>query len=313
MSILVVGSVAYDAVKTPFGQADEVLGGAATHFSVSASFFAEVAIVACVGEDFRREDEEFLRSRDIDLLGLEHLDGKTFRWAGEYGYDLNEAKTLDTQLNVFADFSPKIPALYRDKQYIFLGNIDPKLQRSVLAQVKSPRLVACDTMNYWIEGHFKSLLETLRQVDALLINDAETRQLAGESNLVKAARKILSWGPTTLVVKRGEYGVLMFRKAEGGEMTVFGAPAYPLEDVFDPTGAGDTFAGGFMGYLAGSGRNDPEAMRQAIVFGSIMASFNVEKFSLDRLRELTFTEIRMRYRELREMTRFEDLQEVLSV
>ncbi len=312
MSILAVGSVAYDAVKTPFGQADEILGGAATYFSVSASFFTNVALVACVGDDFRAEDEEFLRSRDINLEGLERLSGKTFRWAGEYGYDLNDAKTLDTQLNVFADFDPKIPPAYRDRQFVFLGNIDPVLQRRVLSQVKKPRIVACDTMNYWIDGHFKSLLETLKRVDILLINDAETRQLAKESNLVKAARKILGWGPHTLVVKRGEYGVLMFRKS-GDELSVFGAPAYPLEDVFDPTGAGDTFAGGFVGYLAGSGRSDPEAMRQAIVFGSVMASFNVEKFSLDRLRELTFPEIRMRYQDFREMTRFEDFQELVSV
>ncbi len=311
MSILAVGSVAYDAVKTPFGEAEEILGGAATYFSVSASFFTDVALVACVGDDFRAEDEAFLKSRDIDLRGLERLAGKTFRWAGEYGYDLNEAKTLDTQLNVFAEFRPKIPAEYRDKLFVFLGNIDPTLQRGVLSQVRKPRMVACDTMNYWISGSFKSLLETLKRVDVLLINDAETRQLAGEANLVKAARKILGWGPETLVVKRGEYGVLMFRR-DGQGLSVFGTPAYPLEAVFDPTGAGDTFAGGFMGYLAGSGRTDSEAMRQAIVFGSVMASFNVEKFSLDRLRDLTFTEIRLRYREFQEMTRFEDFQELVS-
>ncbi|MFQ5739605.1 MAG: PfkB family carbohydrate kinase [Acidobacteriota bacterium] len=308
-SVLAVGSVAYDSVRTPFGQADNVLGGAATYFSVSASFFTDVLLVACVGNDFRKEDVQFLGSRNIDLRGLEFVEGGTFHWRGEYGYDLNEAKTLETQLNVFADFNPKIPAPYRKAEYVFLGNIDPELQSRVLAQVATPRLVACDTMNYWIEGFFESLQRTLRRVGILLINDAETRQLAQEPNLVKAARKILSWGPHTLVVKRGEYGVIMLRRDSGQRLSVFSAPAYPLDSVFDPTGAGDTFAGGFMGYLAGSNRSDVEAMRQAIIFGSVMASFNVEKFSLQRLKELTFTEIRLRYREFKEMTHFADLQE----
>ena len=312
-SILAVGSVAYDSVKTPFGEVEEVLGGSGTYFSVAASFFTQVDLVACVGQDFRRQDVQFLESRNIDLEGLETMDGRTFRWKGEYGYDLNERTTLDTQLNVFSD-----------SDYVFLGNIDPALQREVISQVQKPQLVACDTMNYWIDGHFESLLETLKYVGILLVNDSEARQLAREANLVKAARKILGWGPEIVVIKRGEYGVLMFqvdRQAslgqaglpQGGELSVFGAPAYPLEDVFDPTGAGDSFAGGFMGYLAGVNRSDAQAMRQAIIFGSVMASFSVEKFSLDRLKELTYTEIELRYREFKEMTHFEDFEELPSL
>ena len=304
--ILVVGSVAYDFVHTPFDRIENALGGSATYFSVSASFFTQACLVACVGSDFRTQDVQVFEAHNIDLEGLEYVEGKTFRWKGEYSYDLGEARTLDTQLNVFADFHPKIPPGYRKIGYVFLGNIDPALQREVLLQVEKPRLVALDTMNYWIKGHFKSLLETLRYVDILMINDAETRQLAKEANLVKAARKILSWGPQTLVVKRGEYGALMFQKDASAGLSVFGAPAYPLEDVFDPTGAGDSFAGGFMGYLAGTGRSDPQTIRQAIIFGSVMASFNVEKFSLERLKVLTFTEIELRYKEFKAMTDFEE-------
>jgi hypothetical protein len=262
-----------------------------------------------VGRDFKEEDRSLLESRNIDLAGLQVLDGETFRWSGSYGYDLNDARTLDTQLNVFADFSPEIPGRYRDSEFVFLGNIDPDLQRRVVSQVKAPKVVACDTMNYWIEGKFQSLLETLRGVDLLVINDAETRQLAQESNLVKAARKIMAWGPRTLVVKRGEFGVVKFGLNAKNEFDVFGAPAYPLEDVYDPTGAGDTFAGGLMGYLAGTGRFDDSAIRQAIVFGSVMASFNVEKFSVERLTELTFTEVEMRYREFRQLMHFDDVME----
>jgi len=307
--ILVIGSVAYDTVKTPFGEASEALGGSATYFSVSASFFTRVSLVAAVGRDFKEEDWRFLEGRNIDLCGLERADGRTFRWAGEYGYDLNDARTLDTQLNVLADFQPKLMDAHRAMEFVFLGNLDPKIQREVLGQVRKPRLVACDTMNYWINGHFNSLLETLKFVDILIINDAEARQLTRESNLIRAARKIHGWGPTTLVVKRGEYGALMFQRNGQGRISVFGTPAYPLEDIFDPTGAGDTFAGGFMGYLAGIGKADWGSLRQAVVFGSVMASFNVEKFSLDRLRALTFTEIELRYKEFKEMTRFDDVVE----
>jgi sugar/nucleoside kinase (ribokinase family) len=302
MGLLVVGSIALDSVKTPFGEAEEVLGGSATYFSTSASYFTGVSLVAVVGEDFPERHVKFLKTREIDLRGLERAQGKTFRWRGSYGYDLNEANTLETQLNVFEEFSPKIPEEYRDAEVVFLANIDPDLQREVLGQVKNPRLVAADTMNFWIEGKKGSLLETLRRVDILLINEGEVRQLAGEPSLVKAARKILSDGPKTLVVKRGEYGVLMFN---GGN--IFSAPAYPLESVFDPTGAGDTFAGGFMGYLANTMDFSESAMRMATVMGSVMASFNVEDFSLNRLKQLDYREIEARYREFKRLSHFEDL------
>jgi sugar/nucleoside kinase (ribokinase family) len=303
MAILAVGSVAYDSVRTPFGNADNVLGGSATYFSVAASYFSEVAVVAVVGEDFREGDVEVFRQRGIDIDGLERAKGSTFRWSGEYGFALNDCKTLDTQLNVFAEFKPKLAQKHRSAEFVFLGNISPDLQREVVQQVERPRLIACDTMNFWIEKQFKSLLETLKLVDVLLINDAETRQLANESNLYRAGRKILSWGPKALVIKRGEYGVLMLK-----DKSVFGVPAFPLEDVFDPTGAGDSFAGGFMGFLAGSGDLSEAGIRKAIIFGSVMASFNVEKFSLDRLRELTFTDIQKRFKEFKQLTQFEDIQ-----
>ena len=305
-SLVVVGSVAYDSVETPFGKVEEALGGAATYCSIAAACFTDVQIVGAVGNDFRKKDLSLLESRNIDLAGLDVLPGLTFRWSGHYGDDLNDCRTLDTQLNVLADFRPHLPKHYRNSEYLFLGNFDPGLQREVLRQVGKPELVACDTMNYWIEEHFTSLLETLKGVGLLLINDGEARQLSRESNLIRAAEKILGWGPRVLVVKRGEYGALMFRREKGGGLDIFGAPAYPLADVLDPTGAGDTFAGGFMGYLAGTGRSDRQALRQAVIFGSVMASFTVEGFSLDRLKEVTLTEIEMRYRELQRMTRFED-------
>lgn len=308
MSVLVVGSVAYDSVETPFGRVEDALGGAATYFSLSASFFTPVRLVACVGEDFRPSDRYLLEKRNVDLEGLEVKAGKTFRWKGNYGFDLNEAKTLDTQLNVFSEFRPSIPERFRSTPFVFLANIDPELQRLVLSQVRKPKLVGMDTMNYWIEGHFESLLQTLKQVDVLLINDSETRQLAREASLVKAARKIMGWGPRILVVKRGEFGVLKFSFDSEGKLTAFGLPAFPLENVLDPTGAGDTFAGGFMGYLAGSGRTDDVALRQAVVFGSVMASFNVEKFSVERLKELTFTEVQLRFRQFQDLTYFESLK-----
>lgn len=301
-SILVVGSVALDSVRTPFGNAKEALGGSATYFSVAASFFADVRVVAVVGEDFPEEHLAFLKSRSIDLEGLVRVPGRTFRWAGEYGFDLNEAKTLETQLNVFAAFQPEIPKAYKESELVFLANIDPNLQREVLGQVSLPRLVAADTMNYWINGKPEALRETLKLVDILLINDAETRQLAGEPNLVLAAKKILSWGPTSLVIKRGEYGALMVRK-DGW----FAAPALPLDSVFDPTGAGDCFAGGFIGYLANTMNFEEQNIRKAIVMGSVMASFNVEAFSLDRLRRLTYPEIEARYKAFKRLAQFEDL------
>ncbi|HWQ69386.1 MAG TPA: PfkB family carbohydrate kinase [Patescibacteria group bacterium] len=302
MSILVVGSVALDSVRTPFGDAKEALGGSATYFSVAASFFADVRVVAVVGEDFPEEHLAFLKSRSIDLEGLVRVPGRTFRWTGEYGFDLNEAKTLETQLNVFATFQPEIPKAYTESELVFLANIDPELQRQVLGQVRSPRLVAADTMNYWIGGKPEALQETLRSVDVLLINDAETRQLADEPNLVRAAQKVLGWGPTSLVIKRGEYGALMVQK--GGW---FAAPALPLDSVFDPTGAGDCFAGGFIGYLANTMNFEESNIRKAIVMGSVMASFNVEAFSLDRLRRLTYPEIEARYKVFKRLAHFEDL------
>jgi len=239
MSLLVVGSVAFDSVKTPFGKADDVLGGSATYFSTAASYFTDVSVVAVVGSDFPEKHLTFLKSRKIDIEGIEQTEGKTFRWKGEYGYDLNEARTLDTQLNVFQSFKPKLPESYKNKNVVFLANIDPDLQREVLEQVEKPSLVACDTMNFWIEGKKDSLLKTLKMVDILLINDGEARELSGEPNLVKAASIIHSMGPKTLIIKQGEYGALMFKDGK-----IFSAPAYPLESVFDPTGAGDSFAGG---------------------------------------------------------------------
>jgi sugar/nucleoside kinase (ribokinase family) len=308
MGILVVGSVALDSVKTPFGARDEVLGGAATYFSIAASYFAEVSVVAVVGEDFPEKHLLFLQQRGIDLSGLERRKGKTFRWKGEYGFDLNTRTTLDTQLNVFAEFSPKLPTHYRTKEYLFLGNIDPDLQRSVVEQMTRPRLVACDTMNYWIENKRDSLVRTLSMADLLVINDSETRQLADDPNLIRAAKKILALGPRTLVVKRGEYGVLMF-----SGQSVFGVPAYPVEDVLDPTGAGDSFAGGLMGYLAASGRWDDASLRRAVVSGSVMASFNLTDFGPAHLGSLTFTEIEARYREFRKLAHFEDLEKCVQI
>ncbi len=303
MSLLVVGSIALDSVETPFGRRQEVLGGSATYFSVAASFFGPVRMVATVGRDFPSEHVDFLAGRGVDVAGLERREGRTFRWKGRYEFDLNQAHTLDTQLNVFADFAPDLPPAYRDSAYVFLGNIDPDLQRRVLDQVRSPRFVACDTMNFWIQSKRESLLETLRRVDMVFVNDAEVRQLAEEHNVVKAARRVLGFGPRAVVVKRGEYGALFF----SGDQ-VFAASAYPLAALFDPTGAGDSFAGGFMGYLARTGSDAPRVMRRAIVLGGVLASFAVERFSLDRLRTLTPGEIRARYGEFRQLTHFDDLE-----
>jgi sugar/nucleoside kinase (ribokinase family) len=306
MSILVVGSVAFDSVETPFGRGDNVLGGSATYFSTSASFFTDVNLVAVVGEDFPQEHVDFLTSRNIDLKGLSREAGKTFHWQGKYGYDLNEAQTLATHLNVFETFKPRIPAEYGASEYLFLANIDPELQMEVLTQVKRPRIVACDTMNFWISSKPEALKKVIEKVDIFIINEGEARQLSGEANLVKAANKLLDLGVKTLIVKRGEYGVLMFNRS-----SVFAAPAYPLEEVFDPTGAGDTFAGGFMGYLSNTGNLSEEGIRQAIIFGSVMASFNVEDFSLDRMKRLNYSEIEARYRSFKAMTHFQGLPEAL--
>lgn len=304
MSILVVGSVAFDSVETPFGCVDNVLGGSATYFSTSASFFTDVSLVAVVGEDFPQEHVDFLKSRNIDLRGLVRNPGKTFHWKGRYGFDLNEAQTLETHLNVFETFRPRIPDEYAGAEFLFLANIDPELQMEVLDQVQRPRIVACDTMNFWISSKPEALKKVIERVDIFIINEGEARQLSGEANLVKAASKLLGLGVKTLIVKRGEYGVLMFNRT-----SVFSAPAYPLEEVFDPTGAGDTFAGGFMGYLANTGDPSEEGIRQAIIFGSVMASFNVEDFSLNRLKSLDYREIEERYRSFKAMTHFQGLPE----
>jgi len=302
MSILVVGSVAYDTVETPFGTAERVLGGSASFFSVAASFFSPVNLVAVVGDDFGEEQLAAFRNRPIDLEALERTEGETFHWQGKYSLDLNPRDTIRTDLNVFEQFKPKIPDSYRSSEAVFLGNIDPVLQSQVLGQVENPKLVACDTMNFWIDGKPKELRETLRNVHVLLINDAETRELSGEWNIVKAARAVREMGPGTLVVKKGEHGVMMFT----GEGT-FAAPAFPLENVVDPTGAGDTFAGGFLGYLASTSEQGDAALRRAIVMGSALASFCCEAFSLDRLLTLTRPEIEERYRQFQDLTRFESL------
>jgi len=302
MSILVVGSVAYDTVETPFGRAEKVLGGSASFFSVAASFFTPVNLVAVVGDDFSEKAMSAFQGRPVDLEGLERTAGKTFHWQGKYSYDLNSRETVCTDLNVFEFFKPRIPDRYRRSEHVFLGNIDPVLQRQILDQVDRPRLVACDTMNFWISGKPEELKRTLAAVDILLINDAEARQLSGEWNIVKAARAIRAMGPHTLVIKKGEHGVLMFSE-EGS----FAAPAYPLEEVFDPTGAGDTFAGGFLGYLAGSPTLDEAALRRAVIMGSTLASFCVEAFSLDRLLTLSRPEIDARYRLFKRLTHFEEV------
>ena len=299
--LLVVGSVALDSVATPFGTVREALGGSATYFSCAASFFTGVRLVATVGEDFPKEHLELLRARGVGIEGLQVSNGRTFRWRGEYGYDLNEAKTLDTQLNVFADFKPVLTPELRRVPYLFLANIDPVLQLDVLRQMdERPRLVALDTMNFWIQGKKDDLLRVLGEVDVVTINDGEARQLAGEPNLIRAARAIAAMGPKTVVVKRGEYGALML--CDG---VFFMAPAYPLDSVYDPTGAGDTFAGGFVGHLAAMDRVDPATLRRAVVYGSVMASFTVEDFSLNRLARLTPDEIGHRYDAFQDLTRVE--------
>ncbi|HEX9986646.1 MAG TPA: PfkB family carbohydrate kinase [Thermoanaerobaculia bacterium] len=309
MSILVVGSVAFDSLQTPFGKAEKCIGGSATYFSVAASFFAEVDLVAIVGEDFTDEDMSVFKGRRINIDGLERVAGeKTFFWAGEYGYDLNVAKTKDTQLNVFAGFKPQLNERQRNADVLFLANIDPDLQLDVLKQTSRPRLVALDTMNYWISSKKDSLAKVFGSVDLIVINEAEVRQFTGEANLVKGCREILALGAKTLVVKRGEYGVLMITND-----AIFAAPAYPLENVFDPTGAGDTFAGGFLGYLASRAEVNDRELRRAIVFGSVLASFTVEKFSLDRLREISLGEIYERYQDFRALTHFDDHEAVVAL
>lgn len=304
-SLVVVGSVAYDGVETPHGKVDRMLGGACTYISLAASFFTNVKIVAVVGDDFAQEDFDLLASRDIDLEGLERVPGKTFFWSGVYSEDMNDRTTLQTDLNVFADFNPKLPDSYRKQPYLLLGNIQPALQRSVRAQMNGVRFVGGDTMNYWIRDHRDELAATIREWDFLLINDSEARMLAGEYNLRRAAEKILAMGPHTLVIKRGEYGAILF---QGGDH--FMVPGFLLEDVFDPTGAGDCFAGGFIGYLAergidpARGNIDHQELRRAVIYGSVMGSLCCERFGVDRFRKLTRAEIDERYREFKAFTDF---------
>jgi len=296
----VVGSVAFDGLESPYGKVERTLGGAATYFSVAASFFTPVHLVAIVGDDFTDVDAKIFHQRKIDCEGLERAVGKSFFWAGKYSENLNERITLTTELNVFADFKPKLPERYRASKYVFLANIAPDLQRDVLQQVKKrPKIAALDTMNYWIERTNSDLIETLRHVDILMINDAETRQLSSEHNLLRAAKRIFKMGPSTLVVKRGEYGAMMVDKRG-----VFCVPAFPLEEPHDPTGAGDSFAGGFMGYLAGAGDKGDASLRRAMVYGSVMGSFTVEKFGLDRLKTLKRSEIHARARHFAKLTQF---------
>lgn len=300
MSLLVVGSVALDTVETPFGRADDALGGSATFFSAAASLFCPVQLVGVVGDDYPTEALTFLADRGVDLRGLEAAPGESFRWSGVYSYDLNSRETLETRLGVFADFSPKIPAEFRDAERVFLGNIDPELQLAVLEQVHSPKFVACDTMNLWIDIKLDALLQLLKRVDMLMLNDAEARQLSGDHNLARAARWIQAHGPRYLIIKKGEHGAILFTPT-----SVFFAPGYPLEEVFDPTGAGDCFAGGFMGHLAQCGRHEDADLRRAVVYGSVMGSFACERFSLERLKDLTPDQIEDRVRHFREMTMFE--------
>lgn len=305
MSLVVVGSVAYDAIETPYGKRDRTLGGACTYIALSASYFTKVGIVAVVGEDFNPEDRDLLAGRGIDLRGLEQLPGKTFFWSGVYSADMNDRSTLQTDLNVFADFRPKLPPGYESNPYLLLGNIQPELQRNVHSQMKHLRFAGGDTMNYWINDFRGELEQTIRSWDFLLINDSEARLLSRETNLRRAAQKILDMGPNTLVIKRGEHGALLFRRD-----TLFMVPGYLLEEVFDPTGAGDCFAGGFVGYLAERGFDlksselDLHELHRAVIYGSVMGSFCCEQFGVDRFRTLTRQQIDKRFEEFRRFTKF---------
>jgi sugar/nucleoside kinase (ribokinase family) len=297
MAITVVGSVAYDTIETPAGKRERCLGGAATYFSLAASFFTDVRVIAVVGEDFGKRQEAVFQARNIDTRGIEHTEGKSFFWEGSYLENINEAKTHNTELNVFAAFEPKIPAAYSDSEFLFLANIDPVLQRRVREAMPDVKLVAGDTMNYWIKDHRPALLEVLKGLDILLINDTETNMLAGNNNLVQAARAVMALGPKTLVVKHGEYGATLFHGAK-----IFRAPALPLEEVIDPTGAGDSFAGGFFGYLASQRELTPAAYRSAMFYGGVMGSFACERFGTERMQQLTRTEIDARFNLFRELT-----------
>jgi sugar/nucleoside kinase (ribokinase family) len=298
MAITVVGSVAYDTIETPAGKRERCLGGAATYFSLAASYFTDVRVIAVVGEDFGRRQEAVFQARNIDTRGIEHMAGKSFFWEGSYLENLNEAKTHITDLNVFAAFEPKIPDFYHDSEFLFLANIDPVLQRRVREAMPDVKLVAGDTMNYWIKDHRAALLEVLKGLDLLLINDTETKMIAGNNNLVQAARAVMALGPKQLVVKHGEYGATLFSE----DAKTFRAPAMLLEEVIDPTGAGDSFAGGFFGYLASQPEQSPAAYRRAMFYGSVMGSFTCERFGTERLQQLTREEIDERFNLFRELT-----------
>ena len=302
MSILVVGSVFYDSIETPHGSAERALGGAATYFSVAASYFAPVRMIATVGDDFPQEEIDALTASGIDVRGLQRQAGKTGAWRGRYHEDMNQRDTLDLDLGVFSNFDPELPEDHRDSQYVFLANIDPKLQARVLDQLHAPGVVGCDTMNHWISSARSDLEQLLSRVGILVINDEEARQLSGEANVVRAARKLLEMGPERVLIKRGEYGVIQFSAD-----AVFATPAFPLEQVFDPTGAGDTFAGGFMGQIARSGDTSEVGLRRAIVYGSVLASYVVEDFGLNRLRSLSEDDIERRYRQFVSLTNIESV------
>jgi sugar/nucleoside kinase (ribokinase family) len=300
MSVLVVGSVALDSIETPFGSVADALGGSAIFFSAAASLYTPVQLVGVVGTDFPVAELGFLDARGVDLSGLERESGESFRWTGVYSYDLNSRETRETRLGVFADFAPKIPESFRDAEWIFLGNIDPVLQLQVLEQVRAPRMVACDTMNFWIEGRRAELLRLLEHVDLLMVNDSEARQLSGDYNLLRAARWIQRHGPSLVIVKKGEHGAVLF-----AHDFIFFAPGYPLEEIFDPTGAGDAFAGGFVGYLARVGASDATHLKRAMIYGSAMGSFAVERFGVQRLISLTAADVHDRVCQFRELTAFE--------
>jgi len=303
MSLLVVGSLGIDTIETPFGRVENVLGGSATYVAIAASYFVTpIRLVGVVGGDFKKEYIDFLESREIDLEGMQIIkEGKTFRWGGRYHYDMNSRDTLFTDLNVFEHFNPVIPDSYKKTTYVCVGNIDPVLQRRVLEQIEKPRLVVGDTMNFWIKGKNKELRETLTLIDVLILNDAEARQLTNEPNLIKAAKSIMKMGPRVVIIKKGEHGALLVT-----EQTIFSAPAYPLETINDPTGAGDAFAGGFIGWIAKMDDFSDESLKRAVIHGSTLASFCVERFSLERFKDLSYLEILDRFREFREISRFDE-------
>jgi sugar/nucleoside kinase (ribokinase family) len=299
MSVLVVGTVAFDSIETPFGSAERILGGSASYFALGASFFAGVRVVGVVGKDFPQDYLDLFSERDIDIAGIKHESGDTFHWRGSYHEDINQRDTIELHLNVLAGFEPQLPDHYRDAEYVFLGNIDPRMQMEVLNQIRRLKLVACDTMDHWIRESQQELMKVLKRIEMLVINDSEARLLSGYDNIVKAARAILRMGPKMVLIKRGEYGVLQF-----SDSSVFATPAYPLEEVFDPTGAGDSFAGGLMGHLARTGDRSDGGLRRAIVYGSVVASFTVEDFGVKRLTAVKLPQIEERYQRFVQLTDF---------